>query len=608
MVNHGISCLSVANLKTMGKPPNMLRHVLLFLIVFSSFPRGAAAQSTADVAWVQIAARPTLASALVQAESYASTLPDVNGFSLRGGWYAITLGPYAPEDAAAVLSNYRSRGLIPSDSYVALTGTYGQQYWPPGVDVLGSGSLAVTAPVEADPDTQTLSLEQLPMSGSVETDETPSEARRGERLLSAEERQQLQIALQWAGYYNSTIDGAFGRGTRNSMAAWQGANGFEPTGVLTTRQRATLLGQYNAVLDGLDMQLVRDLEAGIEMRMPTAVVGFSRYEAPFAHYNPTGDLPVRVLLISQQGGRETLKSLYDIMQTLTVVPLNGPRRLTTQGFSIAGRTSDFVSETEVSIVGEEIKGFTLIWPADDETRRTRVLQEMRQSFVRRTSVLDPNAGNTAEQSIDLISGLEIRKPLLSRSGFYVDASGAVVTTADAVRSCTRITLDELHDATLAGVDDDRGIAVLKPTSSLAPPAVARFSTVPPRLQSEIAVAGYSFEGQLSAPTMTFGTLSDLRGLLGEPELSRLSLAALPGDAGGPVFDGNGNVFGMLLPQPSGTRQLPEEVSFALSSDAIAAVLERAGLSASRSDDSANLDPVDLAGRGAGMTVLVSCWE
>src|SRR5690606_31007247 len=116
------------------------------------------------------------------------------------------------------------------------------------------------------------------------TDETPNEARRSEGLLGADERRDLQTALQWEGFYDSAIDGAFGRGTRASMAAWQEANGFDATGILTTRQRAALLAAYNAVLAGLGMETVRDDVAGIEIDLPLAMIGFDMYEPPFAHY------------------------------------------------------------------------------------------------------------------------------------------------------------------------------------------------------------------------------------------------------------------------------------------------------------------------------------
>ena len=57
-------------------------------------------------------------------------------------------------------------------------------------------------------------------------------------LLTAGEREQLQVALAWAGVYEGGIDGAFGRGTRTAMALWQGRNGYEATGILTARERA----------------------------------------------------------------------------------------------------------------------------------------------------------------------------------------------------------------------------------------------------------------------------------------------------------------------------------------------------------------------------------
>ena len=612
MVKHDDSCLSEAVVKHMGNIGLMKRFVLVLLLAFGSLTRSLSAQTTEEIVWVQIEARPSFSEAVARAETYAQELADVNGFTLSSGWFAIALGPYRREDAEQVLRVYRAERQIPFDSYIATSDTYGQQFWPVGADIFNQGP-ADTPPAEPAPEApEDQPLAALPEpdieSPTAEADESPAEARRGEQLLTRAERQALQTALQWAGYYNAAIDGAFGSGTRRSMAAWQRANGYEPTGILTTSQRAALLGQYTAILDGLDMQLVRDAAAGIDIKMPTAEVAFDTYQAPFAQYNATSDLGARVLLISQMGDRTTLSSLYEIMQTLEIVPLEGPRSLRGDSFTLVGRNAKIVSETRVSLAGGRIKGFTLIWPAGDEERRRRVIDEMEASFVRQSAVLDADAGVTEAQQIDLVSGLQVRKPLMSRSGFYVDTSGAVVTTADAVQSCTRITLDEVYDATLSGVDPTNGIAILKPTERLAPPDFARFSPNVPRLQSQVAVAGYSFEGQLNAASVTFGTLSALKGLSGEANMSRLAVDALPGDAGGPVFDEGGNVMGMLLPRPSGTRQLPDEVRFALSGEAIAGVLAEAGVVAQQGERTASLAPEDITARGVGMTVLVSCWE
>ena len=114
---------------------------------------------------------------------------------------------------------------------------------------------------------------------------------------------------------------------------------------------------------------------------------------------------------------------------------------------------------------------------------------------------------------------------------------------------------------------------------------------------------------LSAATLTFGALSDLKGLNGDENLKRLSVNAQPGDAGGPVFDENGHVVGMLLPQTEADRKLPEDVSFALDGDVILKAAQDAGLGSKQAQGATGpIAPRDLTLRAQGMTVLVSCWE
>ncbi|MEP5632781.1 MAG: serine protease [Tateyamaria sp.] len=568
-----------------------------------------------DVVWVQVEAQPNLATATQRAQDFAANLPDVNGFSLGAGWYGIALGPYTRQDAEQVLRVYRNEGVIPRDSYIALGSSFRQQFWPVGANVLDRG--VVDAPLTG---AQTDATEDAPEVATAEAaapevatptpppaDETPAEAQRSERQLTRAERENLQVMLKWAGVYTSTIDGAFGRGTRNAMAAWQEQKGFDVTGILTTAQRAALLSDYNAVLTDLGLTLISDETAGIEMMLPGDIVSFEKYEYPFAHYSSTGDVPASILLISQAGDQSTLFGLYDIMQTLDIVPLDGPRERKDTSFVLIGEDATRISESRVSLENGKIKGFTLIWPAGDEERRRRLIAEMERSLVRLEAVLPPSA-TTEEQAIDLVSGLEIRAPRLSRSGFFVDRRGTVITTSQAVENCTRITLDTEAEAEIILNDAASGVALLKPTTALAPLAVARFSDVAPRLQAELAVSGYSYEGVLGAPSMTFGTLSDVRGLAGEANMVRLEMGTLPGDAGGPVLDTGGGVLAMLLPDPQSGRALPEGVRFALDRVALQDVLAQAGLAAASTDSSAPIDPIDLTGEATGMTVLVSCWN
>lgn len=602
------------------------RAVFALILAASVTVRAPMAQD-ADRVWVQIEAQPSLSLAEESIRGYSDRLQDVNGFSLGGGWYGIALGPYSPEDANRVLQVLRSEGTIPRDSYIAFDTTFRDQFWPRGVNQLdGTETAALPAPTpQATPEPQAAPADQADQTAAAdpaptpapqpaaepepapEPDETRAEARRSESLLTRDERMELQVWLKWAGFYDAAIDGAFGPGTRGSMAAWQDNNGFEATGILTTRQRAALQRQYNAVLEGLDLKRVTDDTAGISMLVPTGVVAFDRYEAPFAHYLPTGDIDARLILISQEGDQTKMNGLYDIMQTLAIVPEDGPRERRRDGFVIVGENGRFVSHTEVTLANGRIKGFTLVWPSGDEERRSRLLGEMQKSFERVDGVVLPAAmGADSGQSIDLLSGLEIRKPIFSRSGFYVNDRGFAVTSAEVVGQCGRITLDRETSAEV--VVSANGIAVLKPEEQIAPIGFARFSTSTPRLQSEVASAGYPYEGRLPDPSLNFGRLEELQDLSGETGMARLSLASVAGDAGGPVMDESGAVIGMIAATDMGGRKLPAGVSFAVDGPVLVDMLSQAGLSAVAADPGPALDPEDITRIGMAMTVLVSCWE
>lgn len=561
-----------------------------------------------DSVFVQIEAQPNLNTAQDRARDYASNLADVNGFALGSGWYGIALGPYSPEDADFVLRELRRNGRIPSDSYIVEPRRLRQQFWPIGANTLAN--LAPNTPTpetEPDPDTTPVVQEAPQITPS---DETLREARSSEAQLLRDEKKDLQIALKWAGTYAGAIDGSYGRGTRRAMALWQEQNNYEPTGVLTTKQRAALLKDYNSILEGLGLQVVRDDAAGIEMKLPLDVVDFASFEPPFVQYNATGELNAQVLLISQQGNESTLFGLYEILQTLEIVPLDGPRTRRKTNFDLTGINDRYHTEIFAELRRGEIKGFALVWPAGDEKRQARVFQEMRDSFQGVEGVLDPALARfDGGQSLDLVSGLALRKPIQSRSGFFVTTNGAVVTSADAVQSCTRITLDDDTEGSVSSIDESLGLALVTPKSTVSPIDIARFQTATPRIQSDVAVAGYPYEGVLGAPSVTFGKLADIRGLKGEEELKRLSIFTQPGDAGGPVLDRGGAVLGKLLPKTAVNGQtLPEEVSFAIDAAVITEFLSASGVAAQTVDKISYIAPEDMIELAANFTVLVSCWE
>ncbi len=565
----------------------------------------------AQNAWVQIEAQPSLREGEARARAWAETLPDISGFVMSTGWYAVTLGPFSDDVAAQKLQVLRGERMIPSDSYLSDGRNYRQQFWPVGAALQPQPEPEVTVDPATMPDaTATPTPDRATPEGLAAPVETLAEARAAEAALTRPERELIQTALQWKGFYTAGIDGAFGPGTRNSIAAWQSANGHEPTGVLASRQRADLIAAYEGERAALGLTLVEDAQAAIAVEMPMGLVKFDHYDPPFVHYNEKDGSGVRVLLISQQGDQNTLFGLYDVMQTLEIVPLEGARERSRNGFTLTGQNDRIHSHTEVTLRGGLIKGFTLIYPAKDAKRMERVLKAMQGSFKSLgDTALDDTLGQPlAETRADLLVGLDVRKPVLAQSGFYMDAKGTVLTAAAGLSACNRITVDGT-EFDLALADPTLEIAVLTPRNILAPMAVAKFQTDATRLNTEVAVAGYPYPEALSAPVLTFGKLLDLRGLAGEPGLARLALSARAGDVGGPLFNASGAVIGMLMPQTAdGGQHLPADLAVALQSAAMVPMLAERGFTLAAAQGSGALAVEDLSRQALGMTVQVSCWN
>jgi Putative peptidoglycan binding domain/Trypsin-like peptidase domain len=569
-----------------------------------------------DRVWVQIEAQPSLSLATERARAYAAAFPDVSGYQLSSDWYGVVLGPYAVAEGAAVLASLRRENLIPRDSFIVDGASFGQAFWPvggvQGVTVPDVTTSGITVDPLLEPTVAPPLVEEPVAVEPVVLDETPDEARRSEADLPRTDREALQSALQWFGFYQGGIDGAFGRGTRASMAAWQEATGFDPTGILTTRQRATLVGNWQADIAEFGFAQITDAEAGIEITLPLSLVTFEGYQPPFARYTPKAGSDLQVYLISQPGDQAGLAALYDLLQTLEQMPLTGERERREKSFTLSGQSTTQHSLAYAELSQGLVKGYMLVWNPANGAQAERVLTAMQTSFrPYGDRALDPGmVAMDAGTKAGLLSGLEVRRPKLSRTGFFVDAGGTVVTTAEAVAACGRITIERETDATVRLVDTGLGIAVLTPQSPLAPPAVAGLQTGTNQTSGGgVVVAGYAYEDRLSAPVLTYGGLAAREGLAGEADVTRLAMTVQPGDAGGPVLDGAGTVVGMLLPRVADAAQvLPPDVAFARNAGAIAQRLSGDGIVLPPFVPGAALTPEDLGRRAAGMTVLVSCWD
>jgi S1-C subfamily serine protease len=571
--------------------------------IFTSLSLPAMAQQTS---WLQVEAVPDQATAIERAKAYSALFPNVEGYE-SGAWFAIALGPMTRDEAGQMLLSLRHENLIPLDSYIASGAGYGAKYWP----VAGEAPLTEADPEALPEATSEVEPEAEVIAPEVATpEETLAEARAAEDAFSRDEKMALQVALAWFGFYDGTIDGAYGKGTRGSFAAWQEANGYEATGVLRSDEGVALLGAEatEKALYGFD--LVSEIESGIEVMLPMGLVAFQGYEPPFVQFAPRESGGPRLILISEPGDQASLSGLYDLLQTMEIVPASGERSLSADGFVITATSPSVATYAWARASKGQVKGFILSWTPQNAKSMARIVEVVQSSFRSvGDKALDPGLVPLDEAARQgLLTGLTPLKPAFSRSGFYVSSEGAILTLATDLQNCTEITIDGDIAASLVASDAASGAALLKPEKVLSPVAIANFATSSVARGSEIVVAGYAYGDKLPAPVLTYGRLDEATGLAGETGVSRLSAPVLEGDQGGPVLSVKGAVIGLLSgPSADPAKSLPAGVVFAADAAAVTGFLSGNGISA-QSFTGPDLSPAALSKAALGMTLRVDCWK
>ncbi len=574
----------------------------------------ASASAAQDMRWIQIEAQPSLLEAETRARIYAQEFPDTQAHSIGSGWYAITLGPLPEDEADLRMSQLRARAAIPRDSFLATGANYRQRIYP-----IGPAPAAVTAAqtfeaeviqeeatqVSVVETAESAAPEQASPEQSITVpDETLSEARESEGLLSPDEKMDLQRYLQWAGYYNSTIDASFGRGTRRSMAAWQTDNGHEDTGVLTTAQREKLRAQYFAIFAGLGLETHRDLEAGISIDLPKEVVAFDAYAAPLAHFkSQDASSPAQIFLISAAGNRGDLAAIYRVLPTLSIVPMNIEKSLNKDRFVITGAGTSTRAFITASHKGGEIKGFGLIWPNQNEEQFDRLVAHMRKSFETFPGTLDPSL-SVAINDPETEFGVAIRKPAFVKSAVFVSDQGHAITDTSNLEQCSALTIGGTYDAEIIA-RSETGAGLLSPKSDFNPISYATLGNAV-RKGDKTFLSSYPYGGRLGLASVTQATVIETTDLSGNAEKFRLDLLAEPGDLGGAVLDQSGNLTGILVSRDDTGRVLPNNVNFAAATDALASMMQSAGLRL-RTGKTNRLDDVALIASAQNILTPIECW-
>lgn len=602
-----------------------IHHLAIF--IFLVWGHSAIGQLAPDqYVWIQVEAQPDRKSAMNRIKVYRTRISNVVGFEIEGGWFGIALGPYKSHMADALLKEFKEAGLIPPDSFVARGVTYGSQFYTPRTSSpqliaeqsLNQAEIETTTQVATEMAIATETATGIELESEseseIETEIKLSDAEKleitkiSENALTFDEKKYLQRALAWANHYQGAIDGLYGPETRQAMLDWQIENRYPDTGFMAPAERSLLLNKYTPIISKLNLVQISNLRAGITLLVPRGILGPAKYEAPFVRFEATDNSNTQIILISQVGDAKRLKALFEVIQTLDIVPKGGILNLGEAGFSIETSNDELFTTGFANLIDGKIKGAILVWPSEDEARRLRLKAQIFDSFGSLGGVL-PEAEffETGLLPKDLISGLKIRQPIFARSGVFVNAEGVVLTANRDLELCGSI---ELGFGTQAKVKAfNSHLAVLTPMEKISPLGITSFQLGPLKAPRRITAGGYSFGGSLGAPTLTSGLLQEFRDLSGDDKISRLQIDTLPGDAGGPIYDSGGNVIGILLPKSAETeRQLPNNVNFSANWNLISSLLNEANISISLTENKPHPDLISLSNAAKNTIALITCWE
>lgn len=107
------------------------------------------------------------------------------------------------------------------------------------------------------------------------------------------------------------------------------------------------------------------------------------------------------------------------------------------------------------------------------------------------------------------------------------------------------------------------------------------------------------------PTALAGLRDDVRHL-------QISAPVQAGNCGGPLLDANGNLVGTVISKLNAmkvvqaTRDMPQNVNFAIKSSVVASFLESRGITYEATTSSNILAPADLADHANSMSVMILC--
>jgi S1-C subfamily serine protease len=280
----------------------------------------------------------------------------------------------------------------------------------------------------------------------------------------------------------------------------------------------------------------------------------------------------------------------------------------------------------IGVPKNEIESFAWViqGAASGEGNAIQELQRYESIFSREISLLaQQRSGELSElidrNSVDKNSPNTKKEPIKTKTGTgaFVSSSGHVLTAAHVVEDTKRIEViinSVPHAAQLVKMDSLNDIAVLKLNlASATHLSVTGGENV--RLGSPIFTLGFPNPGiQGVSPKITRGEISSINGPQDDPKSWQVSAPVQSGNSGGPLFDLEGRVVGMIQSKlgiiaAQKTGDLPQNVAYAVKGKYLLKILADCGVpyGENTSDFSVDSDFERMVEKLTASVVLIQCY-
>lgn len=374
--------------------------------------------------------------------------------------------------------------------------------------------------------------------------------------LSDWERKGIQTNLILGGYYNGLADGKFGRNTYNALTAFEREYSFFPNGHLNQLEASRLVRATRTWIEQYRLEDFQDDRSGIVLPIPHSLVSRRQVTHRGAIWN-SSNIPFEIQTMAFLADETPLDILYDVFSTSEISPGLEYRFLARDFFVISGENDSTKYYKMFRVHGRHVSGFIVSWARSIDDRAARIavyfaskayFTTPRQPVPSLAPDVEPERGRMTEWNQpptrvpDQPPSAKV-SPTGSGTGFFVSATGLILTNHHVIEGCRTIDVSGFGKADLLRSDRDLDLAAILIAQPRPDQKTAVLDHQPAVPGSKVVTGGYPLPDVLgNSFVLSYGQVT-MRA--GKRDFA-MNAALQPGNSGGAVVNAHGKVVGVAV--------------------------------------------------------------